>query len=163
MCMLQRILCHSLPFILFPIQVYLFLFTLEKGVDWCLREIAENTIRVLMSLCWFIGQASRENIRRQISEATAQLDASKGAVSRGTPQQAFALIIDGKSLTYALEDGMKNKFLELALNCASVICCRSSPKQKALVCFHLFFNYCPLLTLWPFLFHFLGIIGSCMK
>ncbi|KAI9085741.1 hypothetical protein K1719_032347 [Acacia pycnantha] len=75
-----------------------------------------------------ITKASRENIQRQISEATAQL-----AASRGTPQQAFALIIDGKSLTYALEDDMKNIFLELALNCASVICCRSSPKQKALV------------------------------
>ncbi|KOM40287.1 hypothetical protein LR48_Vigan04g048500 [Vigna angularis] len=53
--------------------------------------------------------------------------------SRGTCQQTFALIIDGKSLTYALEDNMKNMFLELASHCASVICCRSSPKQKALV------------------------------
>lgn len=43
------------------------------------------------------------------------------------------MIIDGKSLTYALEDDIKNKFLELAIGCASVICCRSSPRQKALV------------------------------
>lgn len=28
---------------------------------------------------------------------------------------------------------MKKQFLELAIGCASVICCRSSPKQKALV------------------------------
>jgi hypothetical protein len=48
---------------------------------------------------------------------------------------SFALIIDGKSLTYALEDDVKFKFLDLALKCASVICCRSSPKQKALVRF----------------------------
>lgn len=48
---------------------------------------------------------------------------------------AFALIIDGKSLAYALEDGIKSMFLDLAIGCASVICCRSSPKQKALVCF----------------------------
>ncbi|XP_057841905.1 probable phospholipid-transporting ATPase 4 isoform X2 [Cryptomeria japonica] len=46
---------------------------------------------------------------------------------------AFALIIDGKSLAYALEDDIKYKFLQLATNCASVICCRVSPKQKALV------------------------------
>ncbi|KAK7407619.1 hypothetical protein VNO78_09575 [Psophocarpus tetragonolobus] len=75
-----------------------------------------------------IVKASREIIRYQISEATQQLTAS-----RGTSQQAFALIIDGKSLTYALEDNMKNMFLDLAIRCASVICCRSSPKQKALV------------------------------
>ncbi|XP_020204910.1 putative phospholipid-transporting ATPase 9 [Cajanus cajan] len=75
-----------------------------------------------------IAKASRESIRYQISEAAQQLTASKG-----TPQQAFALIVDGKSLTYALEDNTKNMFLDLAVRCASVICCRSSPKQKALV------------------------------
>lgn len=47
--------------------------------------------------------------------------------------EEFALIIDGNSLTYALENDVKNSFLELAIGCASVICCRSSPKQKALV------------------------------
>lgn len=55
---------------------------------------------------------------------------------------ALALIIDGKSLTYALEEDVKNLFLEVAIGCASVICCRSSPKQKALVScrsFHLFY------------------------
>lgn len=43
------------------------------------------------------------------------------------------MIIDGKSLAYALEDDVKKLFLELSVSCASVICCRSSPKQKALV------------------------------
>ncbi|KAF7808958.1 putative phospholipid-transporting ATPase 9 [Senna tora] len=75
-----------------------------------------------------IAKGSRESVRRQISEGTAQI-----AASRGSSQQAFALIIDGKSLTYALEDTMKNMFLDLAISCSSVICCRSSPKQKALV------------------------------
>lgn len=47
--------------------------------------------------------------------------------------EALALIIDGRSLSYALEEDVKDTFLDLALGCASVICCRSSPKQKALV------------------------------
>ncbi|XP_027329420.1 putative phospholipid-transporting ATPase 9 isoform X1 [Abrus precatorius] len=75
-----------------------------------------------------IAKASRESVRHQISEGLQLVSAS-----RGTCQQACALIIDGKSLAYALEDNMKNMFLELANHCASVICCRSSPKQKALV------------------------------
>ncbi|XP_020226232.1 putative phospholipid-transporting ATPase 9 isoform X2 [Cajanus cajan] len=75
-----------------------------------------------------IAKASRESVHHQISEGAQLLSASRGAC-----QQTFALIIDGKSLTYALEDNMKNMFLELASHCASVICCRSSPKQKALV------------------------------
>lgn len=49
------------------------------------------------------------------------------------PHAAFALIIDGKTLTYALENDMKHQFLGLGVDCASVICCRVSPKQKALV------------------------------
>ncbi|RRT52098.1 hypothetical protein B296_00029369 [Ensete ventricosum] len=49
------------------------------------------------------------------------------------PDAAFALVIDGKTLTYALEDDLKNQFLSLAVDCASVICCRVSPKQKAMV------------------------------
>ncbi len=46
---------------------------------------------------------------------------------------AMALIIDGKSLTFALKDDMKLLLLELATMCKSVICCRVSPLQKALV------------------------------
>ena len=71
-------------------------------------------------------------MHHQISEAAQLLSASRGTC------QTFALIIDGKSLTYALEDNMKNMFLELTSHCASVICCRSSPKQKALVFLSLF-------------------------
>ena len=45
----------------------------------------------------------------------------------------FGLIIDGKSLDFSLKKDIKKSFFELAINCASVICCRSLPKQKALV------------------------------
>ncbi|KAG6712677.1 hypothetical protein I3843_05G106800 [Carya illinoinensis] len=74
-----------------------------------------------------ISKASKESVLSQITEGKAQLTSSSGG------SDAFALIIDGKSLTYALEDNMNKMFLDLAIRCASVICCRSSPKQKALV------------------------------
>ncbi|KAH7837035.1 hypothetical protein Vadar_008720 [Vaccinium darrowii] len=45
----------------------------------------------------------------------------------------FALVIDGKALEIALGSDMKAQFLQLAVNCSSVICCRVSPKQKALI------------------------------
>ncbi|KFK43585.1 hypothetical protein AALP_AA1G145400 [Arabis alpina] len=76
-----------------------------------------------------IEQASRESVVKQMEEGKALITGSSSTGSH----EAFALIIDGKSLTYALEDDFKNKFLDLAIGCASVICCRSSPKQKALV------------------------------
>ncbi|CAN0876633.1 Putative phospholipid-transporting ATPase 9 [Linum grandiflorum] len=74
-----------------------------------------------------INKISKEHVLRQITEG------KKLVAGSGAGLDAFALIIDGKSLTYALEDDVKNLFLELAVSCASVICCRSSPKQKALV------------------------------
>ncbi|CAA2969991.1 phospholipid-transporting ATPase 9 [Olea europaea subsp. europaea] len=72
-----------------------------------------------------IAKASKESVLCQITEGKARVAASSSA--------SFALIIDGKSLAYALENDVKKLFLELAVGCASVICCRSSPKQKALV------------------------------
>ncbi|OMO70741.1 Cation-transporting P-type ATPase [Corchorus capsularis] len=69
----------------------------------------------------------KENVMMQITNASQMIKLEKD------PHAAFALIIDGKTLAYALEDDLKMQFLGLAVDCASVICCRVSPKQKALV------------------------------
>ncbi|XP_056161871.1 probable phospholipid-transporting ATPase 4 [Syzygium oleosum] len=45
----------------------------------------------------------------------------------------FALVVDGQALEIALRSDVKDQFLRLAVECASVICCRVSPKQKALI------------------------------
>lgn len=47
---------------------------------------------------------------------------------------SFALIIEGSTLKFALEDARCRKlFLKLATKCVAVICCRVSPLQKATV------------------------------
>uniref|UniRef100_A0A4X1TTD8 Phospholipid-transporting ATPase n=1 Tax=Sus scrofa TaxID=9823 RepID=A0A4X1TTD8_PIG len=43
----------------------------------------------------------------------------------------LALIIDGKTLKHALHFEVKKSFLNLALSCRAVLCCRLSPLQKA--------------------------------
>ncbi|CAI7894851.1 unnamed protein product [Closterium sp. NIES-54] len=54
--------------------------------------------------------------------------------SEGGAAQEHAVVIDGKALALVLaDDALRAAFLELALQCASVICCRVSPKQKAQV------------------------------
>uniref|UniRef100_A0A0E0AA16 Phospholipid-transporting ATPase n=1 Tax=Oryza glumipatula TaxID=40148 RepID=A0A0E0AA16_9ORYZ len=75
-----------------------------------------------------IARESKQRVMDQIEDGIKQIPPPSQSNT-----ESFALIIDGKSLTYALEDDVKFKFLDLALKCASVICCRSSPKQKALV------------------------------
>lgn len=53
------------------------------------------------------------------------------------PSEATAsgpsLVIDGRSLAYALQKNLEDKFLFLAKQCRSVLCCRSTPLQKSMV------------------------------
>lgn len=72
-------------------------------------------------------QAAKESLLSQIANGSQMVKLEKD------PDAAFALVIDGKALAFTLEDDMKHMFLNLAIECASVICCRVSPKQKALV------------------------------
>ena len=46
---------------------------------------------------------------------------------------SLSLVIDGRSLAYALEKNLEDKFLFLAKQCRSVLCCRSTPLQKSMV------------------------------
>ncbi|XP_065878714.1 probable phospholipid-transporting ATPase 8 [Euphorbia lathyris] len=71
------------------------------------------------------SKASLESVTKQIQDGKSQLT-KECSISYG-------LVIDGKSLGFALTKNLEKNFLELALSCASVICCRSTPKHKALV------------------------------
>ncbi|XVE67921.1 hypothetical protein DITRI_Ditri09bG0026600 [Diplodiscus trichospermus] len=78
-----------------------------------------------------IARASVDSVKGQIRKGKKQIDEAKKLVNGEAPE--FGLIIDGKSLTFALDKDLVNCFMELAMRCATVICCRSSPKQKAIV------------------------------
>ncbi|UYV77023.1 ATP8A1 [Cordylochernes scorpioides] len=66
--------------------------------------------------------ATRECIRRHMQDFGDLLHRDSDAA---------AIIIDGKTLTYALSSDVRQDFEDLALACKSVICCRVSPMQKA--------------------------------
>lgn len=70
--------------------------------------------------------ATRDNVLKKLEAIRTQGD---GTIETET----LALIIDGKSLTFALEKDQEKDFLDLAVMCKAVICCRVSPLQKALV------------------------------
>ncbi|KAL5119305.1 aminophospholipid translocase [Pleosporales sp. CAS-2024a] len=72
-------------------------------------------------------EATQDNIRKKFQAITSQ---SQGGQHE---MDVLALVIDGKSLTYALERDLEKEFLDLAVRCKAVICCRVSPLQKALV------------------------------
>lgn len=47
-----------------------------------------------------------------------------------TNSQPLGVVIDGRTLMYALEDPLNAKFLDLARRCQVVLCCRATPSQK---------------------------------
>ncbi|KAK7271984.1 hypothetical protein RJT34_28298 [Clitoria ternatea] len=133
---------------------------LQKGVPQCIDKLAQAGLKIwvltgdkmetainigfacsllrqgMKQICITINSDSVTNdwievikgdILNQITNASQMIKLEKD------PHAAFALIIDGKTLTHALQDDVKHQFLGLAVDCASVICCRVSPKQKALV------------------------------
>ncbi|KAK0646441.1 hypothetical protein B0T16DRAFT_413448 [Cercophora newfieldiana] len=72
------------------------------------------------------AEATRDNIQKKLDAIRNQGDAT-------IEMETLALVIDGKSLTFALEKDLEKLFLDLAIMCKAVICCRVSPLQKALV------------------------------
>ena len=45
-------------------------------------------------------------------------------------KQKLALVLDGKTVGFVMNDDIKEKFLLLAQQCHSVLCCRATPNQK---------------------------------
>ncbi|GAA49565.1 phospholipid-translocating ATPase, partial [Clonorchis sinensis] len=71
----------------------------------------------------YINASSKKRMHiRNLQGRRASVESSK-----------LALVIDGETLQFALEEDMKGTFLRLARLCTSVLCCRSTPSQKASV------------------------------
>ncbi|CAI5481750.1 unnamed protein product [Closterium sp. Yama58-4] len=80
--------------------------------------------------------AGTDHAKFAASAIRAQILSAKSAATASGASLAapHALIIDGKALAHVLADAaLRSDFLRAALACASVICCRVSPKQKAQV------------------------------
>ncbi|PKA47230.1 Putative phospholipid-transporting ATPase 8 [Apostasia shenzhenica] len=74
-----------------------------------------------------VENASYASVSRQLLEAQSEMSSLKNS------SNSCALVIDGSSLAFALSRDLVTDFFNLTVGCASVICCRTSPKQKALV------------------------------
>ncbi|KAA1470665.1 calcium transporting ATPase [Dentipellis sp. KUC8613] len=97
----------------------------------------ETAINIGMS-CRLITESmnlviiNEDNLHDTKETLEKRLNAIKSQRSTGELEE-LALVIDGKSLGFALEKELSKMLLELAIMCKAVICCRVSPLQKALV------------------------------
>ena len=65
---------------------------------------------------------------RASSSQSSLMNGYFGSKKPEKPQAA--LVIDGKTLAFALEQNLEQDFLRLANHCNSVLCCRATPFQK---------------------------------
>uniref|UniRef100_A0A673BG61 Phospholipid-transporting ATPase n=1 Tax=Sphaeramia orbicularis TaxID=375764 RepID=A0A673BG61_9TELE len=57
----------------------------------------------------------------------------RSLTSRTRTSTSFILVVDGRTLDWALQEDLQSLFLELTTCCKAVICCRSTPLQKSQV------------------------------
>ncbi|CAH1759985.1 12143_t:CDS:2 [Entrophospora sp. SA101] len=75
-----------------------------------------------------INASDKQSALTQINEAI-----KKFFENQNEKKNKHALIIDGETLKYGLDDSVKPYLLDLGKRCESVLCCRVSPLQKAQV------------------------------
>ena len=73
----------------------------------------------------YLANERPEKLKEELSVNCRLIEAKK------LKEDETALIIDGKSLHYALSLDCNRDFLKLATTCRTVICCRATPKNKA--------------------------------
>ncbi|KAJ8271599.1 hypothetical protein COCON_G00104580 [Conger conger] len=81
---------------------------------------------------------SKEECEALLADLRAVIEASRGSepgegVAQGVGDPGFTLVLDGRTLDWALQEELQDPFLELTRQCRAVICCRSTPLQKSQV------------------------------
>ncbi|KAF7646608.1 hypothetical protein LDENG_00184700 [Lucifuga dentata] len=76
-----------------------------------------------------------EELRVEVecADNSSKAAAAGGGGGETTSDTGFILVIDGRTLEWALQEELKSDFLELSRRCKAVICCRSTPLQKSQV------------------------------
>ncbi|XP_062379316.1 probable phospholipid-transporting ATPase VD [Sardina pilchardus] len=103
----------------------------------CACKLLRPTDQLLTGNCE--SKEACEILLAELTEKIHRYDESDGdAVAAGTEAGAdaaagFTLVIDGRTLDWALQPDLEKAFLALTQRCRSVICCRSTPLQKSQV------------------------------
>eukprot|EP01118_Nematostelium_gracile_P019227 TRINITY_DN8839_c0_g1_i2.p1 TRINITY_DN8839_c0_g1~~TRINITY_DN8839_c0_g1_i2.p1 ORF type:complete len:1148 (-),score=269.15 TRINITY_DN8839_c0_g1_i2:58-3234(-) len=97
---------------------------------WVLTGDKQETAINIGHSCRLLSQRSRILIANEHSKEDTIRRLKE---HREVKDKEAALVIDGHTLGWALEDDVKDTLLAVAEGCRSVICCRVSPSQKAAV------------------------------
>ncbi|KAL0398163.1 UNVERIFIED_CONTAM: putative phospholipid-transporting ATPase 5 [Sesamum radiatum] len=133
---------------------------LQKGVPECIDKLAQAGLKIWLltgdkketavnigfacsllrhdmkqlHLCLRKESPSNQQIKDVKEEILCQLQSYNQLITEEDREgDPFALVVDGKALEVSLSYDVRNHFLSVAMRCDVVICCRVSPKQKALI------------------------------
>ncbi|KAL3616765.1 hypothetical protein CASFOL_039159 [Castilleja foliolosa] len=131
---------------------------LQKGVPECIDKLAQAGLKIwlltgdkketavnigfacsllrhdMQQLHLSSRNRSKEEMKDDKEAIMSQLNSFNELISDKNRNDApFALVVDGKALELSMNDDTRNRFLSVAMKCDVVICCRVSPKQKALI------------------------------
>uniref|UniRef100_A0A4W5PM14 Phospholipid-transporting ATPase n=1 Tax=Hucho hucho TaxID=62062 RepID=A0A4W5PM14_9TELE len=96
----------------------------------CACKLLRSTDQLLTANCGSkVNVILIEACKALLLELRAEMEC--GEAVEGT--SGFTLVVDGRTLEFALQEDLKGDFLELSRCCRSVICCRSTPLQKSQV------------------------------
>ncbi|XP_061165426.1 phospholipid-transporting ATPase VD-like isoform X2 [Saccostrea echinata] len=76
---------------------------------------------------------TKDLLEHHIQQIERDTGGGQTSSSPQTKKQEYTLVIDGRTLAYALNEQLEDLFLDLAQKCTSVVCCRSTPIQKGSV------------------------------
>lgn len=116
---------------------------LQEGVPQCIEDLRHAGIKVWVLTGDKLETAINIGYASNLLDSGMHLWTLKGTGDNvnevaqsiaSRPEETHALIIEGSALTHLFETAeLKHSLLQLALLCKSVVCCRVSPLQKALV------------------------------
>ncbi|XP_074066215.1 phospholipid-transporting ATPase VA-like [Macrotis lagotis] len=100
-----------------------------------LNAESQETCAALLEQCLYYVESKFSN--SEVNKSLGKLNIGFTSLHPPSPSDAtcpnLGLVIDGRTLAYALDKTLEDKFLSLARRCRSVLCCRSTPLQKSMV------------------------------
>ncbi|XP_051840611.1 phospholipid-transporting ATPase VA [Antechinus flavipes] len=99
-----------------------------------LNAESQETCAALLEQCsYYVETKFSSEVKKSLGKVNIGFTSLHPPSPSATTCPNLGLVIDGKTLAYALDRTLEDKFLSLARRCRSVLCCRSTPLQKSMV------------------------------
>ncbi|XP_055894088.1 phospholipid-transporting ATPase VB-like [Biomphalaria glabrata] len=97
------------------------------------NSIEETREKLDEALAFLRSEVAPPTDERTLSRSMISLLSRSATSLRSIRHGNNALVIDGPTLNFATNPELEKRFLKICMNCQSVVCCRATPIQKAVL------------------------------